>query len=242
MAAGIGIGAAAILLLALYLPRAVRMHAVRRETLAIALLGSISLFLAAARLLFPENGFVCALTVLWYIGFAVFLLTELWIVSGGREREEYAVEWLLVLGYHTENGVLPPEGAARVKRAAEYLRKYPETRAVLTGGGSGTLSEAAVMMRALCEHGIAPERVFLEEKSSITAENLRFSRELTGECGAVGLVTSGFHLRRAVLLAKKAGYERVLPLPAEKTPGDAALYHYVREFMSIISDKLDHYW
>lgn len=99
-------------------------------------------------------------------------------------------------------------------------RKYPDARLVFSGGNgkgnSETLTEARMTMIALPELGIAPERVEFESRSRNTAENALFSKELLkprpGERWL--LVTSAFHMPRAVGCFRKVGFD-VIPYPVD---------------------------
>ena len=66
------------------------------------------------------------------------------------------------------------------------------------------------MENYLTAHGISRERLVLEEKSTNTKENLKFSDALTG-CSQknTGILSNNFHVYRAVKIAEKAGYESV---------------------------------
>ena len=100
----------------------------------------------------------------------------------------------------------------RLDCAAEYLQSYPNTIAVVSGGkGSGeTATEASAMKKYLVEKGVSPERVMMEDKSSTTVENFKFSKKMLDEkLGvnnySVSYITNKFHVYRAGLIAKKAG-------------------------------------
>lgn len=98
----------------------------------------------------------------------------------------------------------------RIDAAADYLEANPQAVAVLSGGmGPGEdVSEAACMFRCLTERGIAPERLYLEERSSSTLENLRFSQALMereGLAEPVLLISNDFHLFRALQMAEDVG-------------------------------------
>ena len=62
------------------------------------------------------------------------------------------------------------------------MEENPETKAVLSGGkGDGeSITEAQAMCNYLVEHGIDRERLILEEKSTSTTENLKFSLGMIG--------------------------------------------------------------
>lgn len=93
----------------------------------------------------------------------------------------------------------------------------------------------------LQEAGIAPERILVENKSRNTHENLAFSAELPGldldkETCRVVVVTSNFHVFRAVGIAKKQGYQ------AEGLAADSVRYmlpnNLLREFVGVLKDVL----
>lgn len=98
----------------------------------------------------------------------------------------------------------------RIDAAFDYLTENPQAVCILSGGkGDGeNISEAQAMYNTLVEKGIAPERLYLEDDSTTTAENLRFSKEILEENGmgdTVVLITTDFHQFRAGLLAKNEG-------------------------------------
>lgn len=96
----------------------------------------------------------------------------------------------------------------RIDTAYNYLTENPQAVCILSGGkGDGeNISEARCMYNALTEIGIAPERLYLEETSTTTAENMQYSKQILTEKGlgdTVVLITTDFHQFRAGLLAEK---------------------------------------
>ena len=71
----------------------------------------------------------------------------------------------------------------RMDAAYEYLVKYPETYCVVSGGqGDGeNISEAECMYRYLTDKGIDGNRIFKEEASTSTRENIAFSLKVIEE-------------------------------------------------------------
>ena len=66
-------------------------------------------------------------------------------------------------------------------------------------------TEAECMRRALVRRGVDESRLYPEERSTSTQENLRYSRAILEELGVdpaqrVAIVTSDFHLCRARLM------------------------------------------
>ncbi|MAQ36033.1 MAG: hypothetical protein CMO21_02250 [Thioclava sp.] len=76
---------------------------------------------------------------------------------------------------------------------------------------------AEVMAAALRETGIPHARLLLETRSRNTSENARLSLDLArpkpGETSL--LVTSAFHMRRAMASFERAGWEEVVPYPVD---------------------------
>ena len=102
----------------------------------------------------------------------------------------------------------------------ELLRRYPNAR-ILFSGGSGALiddgdAEAKFAARLLESLGIARSRITLEDRSRNTLENAVFSKAIVqpkpGERWL--LVTSAYHMPRAIGVFRKAGFP-VEPYPVD---------------------------
>jgi uncharacterized SAM-binding protein YcdF (DUF218 family) len=118
------------------------------------------------------------------------------------------------------NAVALDEAAGRVTTAVELARRYPQAR-IIYSGGSGALiyregSEAVAAVRIFESLGVPPERIIAEEQSRNTVENAVFSLLLAmpqpGERWL--LVTSGYHMPRAMGVFRAAGF------PVEAYPVD----------------------
>lgn len=171
-----------------------------------------------------------ALIVLLALGFAFFAVLEGMVLSGRKgDAEDARVQAVIVLGAGV-NGETPSLTLrTRIDAAEEYLTAHPELIAVLSGGqGAGEdITEAECMRRALAARGIDESRLYLEERSTSTAENLACSLEIletlgfvpwsedTPEGGHVAVVTNDFHLCRTRLLGepelKVVGVPATLP-------------------------------
>lgn len=143
------------------------------------------------------------------------------------------VAGIIVLGGAFEGGVNMARGGYelnasgdRFVEAAVLARRYPQARVVVSGGDGSLLLEGEAdgdtAPRLLTGLGVAPERLVLESRSRDTYENALFTRRMVEPAeGEVWLlVTSAFHMPRAVGLFRKAGFE-VVPWPADyRTTGD----------------------
>ncbi len=165
------------------------------------------------------------------------------IVSGGQGNGESISEAEAMAAYLEEHGMLGAQirGTAitnslerRLIKALEYLDENPETRVIVSGGqGNGeSISEAEAMASYLEEHGIAPERIWQENHSTSTEENLHFSQKLISDITApVGIVTNNFHMYRALRTARKLGFTQTDGIPATSNPV-LFLNYMVREFFA----------
>lgn len=123
---------------------------------------------------------------------------------------------------------LQSSSLARLSAAAEVYRK---TRLpVLISGGSPFLkdSEAAVAKLYLVESGVPPGAVITEENARDTYENAVFSKKICDEKGykKILLLTSAYHMRRAVLSFKKAGFSQIVPLPVARVTRPGRRYYF----------------
>lgn len=174
------------------------------------------------------------------LALGVFIVIERPILSHMNDRCPPDMDYLLVLGAKVNGEEPSPALQYRIDLARDYLEKNPRTVAVLSGGqGSDEdISEAECMRRALLSSGVAPERLIMEDQSTSTAENLRFSLALLPEEGQkVGIVTNNFHVYRALQLARH--------LSGHEFYGQATQFslwmlpHYlVRECAAVIAETL----
>lgn len=133
------------------------------------------------------------------------------IVLGGAIDDE--------LG-RARNQVSLQEGAARLTEAVALARRFPQARLVYTGGSNSLTrtdsAEARDAAKLLAALGVDPARIQLEDRSRNTDENARFTRDLVRpEPSQVWLlVTSAWHMPRAMGLFRKAGFN-VLAYPVD---------------------------
>lgn len=178
------------------------------------------------------RGGVCA-------GLALVLMLEGCVVSGMFSKGPADLEYLIVLGARVEEDGSPsPALRRRLNRTLEYLEDNPET-IVIASGGQGddeVISEAQCIRSELVKAGVEESRIFTEDRSTKTSENLVFSRELmTSPDASVGLVTNNYHVFRAVKLAEEAGLTNVHGVAAKYT--GYTLFHYmIREAACLIAD------
>lgn len=147
------------------------------------------------------------------LGLLISGVTLILILGGGNTQGE-PCEYLVVLGAgikgYTPSRILQD----RIDRAYDYLTANPQVICIASGakGSDEQISEAQCIYNSLTAMGIDPERIWLEERSTNTAENFQFTlallEEKTGSIPArISVVSNEFHLFRAALIARDQGVE-----------------------------------
>lgn len=109
-------------------------------------------------------------------------------------------------------------GIDRLITGAMLARHYPKARIIYSGGSPelwpNNLREADYALQLLNDLGIPKARIEIDDKSRNTAENALFSKALASPTSSDRwmLVTSAYHMPRAVGLFRKAGFP-VQPVP-----------------------------
>jgi uncharacterized SAM-binding protein YcdF (DUF218 family) len=116
------------------------------------------------------------------------------------------------------------EGGDRYMAAVELARRYPGARLLFTGG-SGDLrhisdtdiTEAEIARQVFEGFGIGSQRIIFENRSRNTAENARLSYVLVAPEANERwiLITSAFHMPRAVNSFEAAGWRGIIPYPVD---------------------------
>lgn len=169
-----------------------------------------------------------------------FLLIEGVILWSTQDEVPSQSKTLIILGAGLNGDQLSWTLWERMNKGLELMKERPEMKVVVSGGqGPGeSLTEAEAMGRFLIEHGIAPERIIKEERSTSTMENFRYSQELLKQESGynpgepVAVITNDFHMFRAKMLAKRNGLNPVgVPSP---TPWYLRPNVYLREYFAVV--------
>ncbi len=146
------------------------------------------------------------------VGAAVTFLCVLFIY-GSCDNVTYTEDAVIVLGGGVRGETPTKTLVKRLDAALEYHRKNPDAVIVVSGGQGHNedITEALAMERYLVAAGVAADRIIKEERSTSTAENFRYSKELLdahfdGEY-SVAFITNDFHIMRGVLSASRCGYD-----------------------------------
>jgi uncharacterized SAM-binding protein YcdF (DUF218 family) len=128
------------------------------------------------------------------------------------------------------------EAAERITATAELARRYPQARIILSGGSNALIAdepiEALFAVRQLQALGVPRDSITGEEQSRDTLENAAYSYLIAGPKPGERwlLVTSAYHMPRAVAAFRAAGFP-IEPYPVDwrtRGPRDA-----LRPFASV---------
>lgn len=144
---------------------------------------------------------LCALSLVFLLSFPYYLFFS-WYLRHTHPKK--APDTLLVLGAGIETEEVSPLLQARLDAALNISHK--DTKWVVSGG-QGTdepISEALAMQRYLIEQGVPKAHILLEAQSTNTQENITYSQPLIKSDSHCTIVTSDFHLMRALRIAQQS--------------------------------------
>lgn len=131
----------------------------------------------------------------------------------------------------------------RLNVAVTYLQNNPRTKVIVCGGQGKdeSATEASVMADYLAKKGIESSRIYLEDKSTRTAQQFVYANKVL-PLGKTVVVTSDFHLLRSIMLAKRSGISEVSGLPATLSLTNLDKYYaLIREPLALLNSWLfDH--
>ena len=130
----------------------------------------------------------------------------------------------------------------RLDKALDYLEDRPDLTIVVSGGQGADepVSEAQCMYDYLTEQGVDGDQILMEDQSSNTWENIRYTQELLREknvdTGEVVVVSNGFHLTRVRMLWSRAweGDCTLSTLAAPSSHVPSRLKMYLREPLALV--------
>ena len=155
---------------------------------------------------------------------AVYLYVECMVIGSmvanaivARHEPPKDRNYVIILGCGIRaDGTPTPLLAGRCDRALEFDRSQQAAGGpaltFVTSGGKGSdevVSESESMRRYLVEHGVEPGRIVMEDQSTNTRENMRFSKERIAEHAAPGTTpkvafsTTNYHVFRSGLFARR---------------------------------------
>lgn len=185
-------------------------------------------------------GAVIALILLLFLVVSVLMLGY-----SVRKAPEDTPVTVVVLGAQVRKNAPSLMLRQRLDAAVDFLVAHPDAPCVVSGGQGADemFSEASVMRDYLINKGIDAARIYMEDASTSTMENLRLSRAVIEENGLpqnVVIATQEFHQYRAACYARSAG---LTPVGTATCGSPWYLFpnYWIREFAAICRLWLLHY-
>ena len=177
---------------------------------------------------------------------ACFAVLEGMVLSGARTRiadGAGAPEVMVIFGCKVATWGPSTLLQDRLDTALGYLEDHPDMTVVVSGGQGPDepMSEARCMYDYLTAHGVDGENIVLEENSSNTWENTRYTLELCQDgtvepTGKILAVSNGFHLTRIRMLWDREweGTYTLSTLAAPSSHVPSRLKMYIREPLALV--------
>lgn len=179
-------------------------------------------------------GAILAFGLVILISFGAFLA-----IYGSRDTADYTENTVIVLGCGIRGERVSVGLAKRLNKAAEYHKNNPDA-VIIVSGGQGPqedITEALAMKRYLVDKGIDESKIIMEEKSTSTITNFRYSREIMEREGlslsSVVFVTNAYHVYRAASYAKDEGFLEVNHLGTDIIWYTIPM-NYMREMLAVM--------
>ncbi len=155
---------------------------------------------------------LCSAAVMTAVGVVLAAVISFFMVRAMNDRPQSSDTTVVVLGCKVKNGAPSRMLRKRLDAAYDFLVEEPDVKVIVSGGkGSDEIiSEAQCMRDYLVGRGLSPERIYMEDKSEDTEQNLRYSKDIIEREGLperITIVTDGYHQLRAEMLADKLGME-----------------------------------
>ncbi|MDG3214221.1 YdcF family protein [Streptococcus suis] len=115
------------------------------------------------------------------------------------------LDYVVVLGAGLIGDQVTPLLASRIDKGIAIYQKQPGCKLIMSGGQGPDeiMAEGQAMANYAFEQGIPVEDIVIENQSTNTEENLKFSYALMKPGSRFALVTNYYHVFRALLLARK---------------------------------------
>lgn len=169
-----------------------------------------AIFINKAAALLKRTKWKITATVIFSGCIIMLLSCAMLFVYGTNDTVNYNERYLMVLGCGVRGDTPSLMLKARLDKALNYLERNSGCTVIVTGGKGPdeNISEAEAMRRYLMANGVDEEMIIMEDKSTSTTENFRFSNALVNgalEKESTAVITTDFHIYRAEALGNMQG-------------------------------------
>ena len=192
---------------------------------------------------------ICINATLSYF-YTLIIATLYCNIRAANHIPEYDKDFMIILGSKIKSdGTLTPLLKGRVDKAIEFANKqYEKTKKkiiYIPSGGKGddeTIAEAVAIKNYLLKNGIKENQIIIEDKSTSTIENMKFSKkkiDKVNKDAKISFSTTNYHVFRSGVIANEQG------INCEGIGSKTKWYFYsnalIREFIAnIVQEKKKH--
>ena len=223
----------------------------------IGILGSQTLYYVITKLLVgTDRAFIkytldiCINATLSYL-YTLIIATLYCNIRAANHVPNYDKDFIIILGSKiNKDGSLTPLLKGRVDKAIEFGNKqYEVTKKniiYVPSGGKGNdevIAEAQAIKNYLIEKGINEKQIIIEDKSTSTIENMKFSKnkiDTINKNAKISFSTTNYHVFRSGVIANNQGID------CEGVGSKTKWYFYtnalIREFIAnLVQEKRSHF-
>lgn len=171
--------------------------------------------------------FVLAIISLLIIG----IINLFSIYTFSQQDETRPADCAIVLGAGVSDNNPSPVFMKRLDHAVALYQTGMTTKIILTGGYShgSVISDAQIARAYIMQKGIPVANVFVEEKSTVTRENLIYAKDImdSQHFRTALIVSDPLHMKRSITMAQNLGitaWSSPTPTSQYKTPYSRAIF------------------
>lgn len=187
---------------------------------------------------------VIALVISYFVCMLMATVAAAWLST--RHKPPFDRDCIAILGCAIRSdGTLTPLLRGRADSALAFeqaqFKSTGRHACFVPSGGQGSdeiISESEAMKRYLMENGVPEERIWCEDKSVNTYQNMQFSKRVMDGHGGCrpAFATTNYHVFRGYVLAQKVGMQDAQGISA-KTKWYFYPNAFLRELVGLIVDK-----
>lgn len=181
--------------------------------------------------------YVSLLFVLLLLIYLIF--TAIGIVNYGKTDEKTSADVAIILGAGTSNSKVSPVYRERINHGIWLYENGYVDYLIFTGGvGEGNdLSDAYIAKQYAVSQRVPEEVIFIEEKSTITEENIKYSKVIMDDNSFTTaiIVSDPLHMKRAMLVTEDYDIE------AYSSPTPTTMYRSFKTKISFLAREEFYY-
>ena len=214
--------------------------------LVLGSLGTINVYLVLDKIMNVHSylGYHFSLAVenvfaIFFVYFECMMLATIYVsYKSMRFKAPYNKSHIIVLGCRVREdgmpgGVLRKRVEAAIRFANEQKDETGKLPILIFSGGKGSdepVSEAESMQKCAVARKYEG-KIILEDKSTTTFENFKYSKKLVKDADNIAFATTDFHLFRSAVFASQLGYRKIEGIGA-KSPWYFYYNALIREYIA----------